>query len=281
MRLLIRPLFSFATVAILGLSACTSDGETKGSANEPVAEESATMVEAPMTRHGLTLTKLTGSPAFADATLNTLNPTADAALKPGNVSFEYAVSNYELGSLTPGAGENGLANSGKGQHIHAILNNEPYMAHYAPGFSKELTAGRYILLSFLSRSYHESIKHAEAADLIQFTVGKTDAPVADLAAPHLFYSRPKGTYTGADAQQLMLDFYLANCDLSANGYTVLATINGTEFTLREWAPYVIDGLPMGKVTIKLELLDNAGNLVPSPFNPVERTVRLQAEVPAE
>ena len=36
----------------------------------------------------------------------------------------------------------------------------------------------------------------------------------------------------------------------------------------------MEGLPKGEVTIKLELLDSEGNLVESPFNPVERTVTL-------
>lgn len=150
------------------------------------------------------------------------------------------------------------------------------MAHYEPGFSKDLKAGRYVLLSFLSRSYHESVKHENAYELLQFTVGETDAPAADLSAPHLFYSRPKGTYKGADAQSILLDFYLVNCTLSEDGYKVKATINGTEFMLTKWMPYVIEGLPMGDIEITLELIDGAGNTVDSPFNPVTRTIELQA-----
>ena len=57
---------------------------------------------------------------------------------------------------------------------------------------------------------------------------------------------------------------------------MVATVNGVEFILTEWKPYVIEGLPLGTVTIKLELKDGAGNLVDSPFNPVERSVQLEA-----
>ena len=45
--------------------------------------------------------------------------------------------------------------------------------------------------------------------------------------------------------------------------------------LSEWAPYVVNGLPMGEVTIKLELIDGDGNGIAGPFNTVERTVMLK------
>lgn len=274
-----------ASIALLLVAAaCTSNGENTASDTEPSAKEPTTIGPAKgtveeeairMEKDGLILYSHTASPAFDGAGLTTLSPTNNATIEPGNVVFSYQVDAYELGAQTPGAVENGLANSGMGQHIHAILNNEPYMAHYKPGFEKELEPGRYILLSFLSRSYHESIKHKEAYDLLQFTVGETETPPADLSTPHLFYSRPKGTYEGMDTEKLLLDFYLVNCDLSSEGYQVRATINGTEFMLSHWLPYVIEGLPKGEVTITLELLDAEGNTVESPFNPVTRTVTLE------
>jgi hypothetical protein len=90
----------------------------------------------------------------------------------------------------------------------------------------------------------------------------------------MFYSRPKGAYTGADIQKVMLDFYLVNTELSEAGYKVKATINGTEFLLDKWVPYAMEGLPEGNLTIELALLDPSGAVVPSPFNPVSRTVTL-------
>ncbi len=230
-----------------------------------------------MRKDGLTLSIYDSSPTFDGAKLTLNSPKNGDKLPAGNVKFDYAVDGYELGAQTADALTNGLANSGKGQHVHAILNNEPYMAHYEPGFEKELSAGRYILLSFLSRSYHESLKNPEASSIIQFMVGDTDAEMADLSTPHLFYSRPKGEYSGADAQKLLLDFYLVNANLSADGYKVRATLNGTEFMLDTWAAYTVEGLPMGDVSIKLELLDGEGNRVESPFNPAERTVTLKAD----
>jgi hypothetical protein len=45
--------------------------------------------------------------------------------------------------------------------------------------------------------------------------------------------------------------------------------------LTEWVPYFVEGLPLGDITFKLELLDQDNNLVDSPFNSIERTVTLQ------
>jgi len=73
----------------------------------------------------------------------------------------------------------------------------------------------------------------------------------------------------------MLDFYLVNTELSPEGNKVRATINGTEFMLDRWMPYIMEGLPMGENTVKLELVDNNGNVLPGPFNSVERTFTLK------
>jgi hypothetical protein len=97
----------------------------------------------------------------------------------------------------------------------------------------------------------------------------------DNSAPHMFYSRPKGEYVGENAKKVMLDFYLINTDLEDRGYLVRASINGVSFDLDTWQPFFIEGLQEGENTITLELLDSEGELVPSPFNPVERTISVK------
>ena len=96
-----------------------------------------------------------------------------------------------------------------------------------------------------------------------------------METPTLIYSRPKGEYTGKDTEQILLDFFVLNTELSADGNKVRAKINDTEFTITEWVPHVIKGLPMGEVTIQLELVDASGNLIPGPFNKVTRKVTLK------
>ena len=127
-----------------------------------------------------------------------------------------------------------------------------------------------MILAFLSRSYHESVKNSNAYILTQ--VGEDEI---DLNKEFLFYSRPKGTYSGIDTENLLLDFYLVNTEISNTGNKVRATINNTQFIIDEWVPYNIKGLPKGEIKIKLELIDTFGNLIETPFNPSERTVILE------
>ena len=72
-----------------------------------------------------------------------------------------------------------------------------------------------------------------------------------------------------------MDFFVLNTKLSKEGNKVRAKINGTEFTITEWVPHVIKGLPMGEITIQLELVDEAGNVIPGPFNKVTRKITLK------
>jgi len=224
----------------------------------------------------ITLSKFEDSPKFEDAKISLNEPPVGAISEESGkaeVKFDFNVENYDLGVQTEGAGENGLANSGNGQHIHFILDNAPYSAHYEPSFSKEIEEGHHVLLAFLSRSYHESVKNAFLVQPV--TVGEPEGDAPDLTAPHMFYSRPKGTYSGKDTEKLLLDFFLVNTEISETGNKVKATINGEEFTITEWVPYIIEGLDKGEVEIQLQLVDAEGNLIPGPFNDVTRTVTLK------
>ena len=254
--------------AIFAVTSCDkAPKENKTEEVEVVAEPKEEVAE-------ISLTPFSPSPEYLDGMLDLNSPNDGDKLESGEVTFDFNVKNYELGSQTEDAEGKSCANSAKGQHIHMILNNEPYSAHYEAEVKKELEEGSYTLLSFISRSYHESIKNPEAYILRNFTVGNAEKSAVDVTSAHMFYSRPKGTYNGADAQKVMLDFYLANTSISEEGNKVRVTINGKEFVITDWKPYFIEGMPMGTNTIKLELLDGENNLIESPFNPVERTIEL-------
>ena len=214
----------------------------------------------------ISITKVEGSPEYSNSVLKMNEP---ISLDEG-YKFSFDVNQYELGMQTLKDFDYQLANSAKGQHIHFIVNNGPYSAHYSDTFTKKLDEKNNIILAFLSRSYHESVKNSNAYVLIQ-----TGNEQIDLTDEFLFYSRPKGTYKGVDTEKLLLDFYLVNTNLSSSGNKVKATIQDTEFIIEEWAPYYIEGLPKGEIKIKLELIDSSGNLVDSQFNPSNRTVILE------
>jgi len=264
---------------MLAFSACDT---TKQTTNETSATPNAaeTVAQQPvnevMEQGGLKVYAFDDSPKFAEAAMRVAAPVGGGSVAAGPVNFQYEITNFKLTDMTSHDHSKEMANSHQGQHIHNIIDNEPYTAHYETNFTKDVKEGNHVVLSFLSRSYHESLKHKSAYDLRTFSVGQPkEANNFDVSGQHMFYSRPKGEYTGEDTKKIMLDFYLVNTDLSPEGNKVRATINGNEFMLNRWLPYSIEGLPMGETKIKLELLDNAGNVIPGPYNTVERTITLK------
>ncbi|MBC6612980.1 hypothetical protein H8B15_18810 [Hymenobacter sp. BT507] len=262
---------------LLALGACDTTRQQTEGTSQSTAETVTSPTMAAMEKNGIRLTPFDDSPKYPEAQLRLKTPPSGSTSPSGAVAFDYDLTNFVLTKMSSGMTGNEMAVSEKGQHIHNIVDNQPYTAHYTTEFTKNIADGQHVVLSFLSRSYHESLKHRGAYDLRIVNVGS--APVqplnADLSAPHMFYSRPKDTYSGNDTKKVMLDFYLVNTTLSPEGNKVRATINGSEFMLSEWLPYTMEGLPMGQNTVKLELVDNNGNLIPGPFNSVTRTFTLQ------
>ena len=122
----------------------------------------------------------------------------------------------------------------KGNHIHVILDNEPYEAYYEldqPFELRNVVAGKHTLRVFPSRPWHESYKNDGAFRMVTFTVkagGDASKPTTtgtgqtmannnsagspqpregkdmkastagdvDPTKPLLTYSRPKGEYKG-------------------------------------------------------------------------------------
>ena len=229
-------------------------------------EKKNTIINSSNELQNITITKVIGSPEYENASLNIKT----IEMGDEESKFSFNIENYDLGIQTLKNFDYQLANSAKGQHIHFIINNGPYSAHYMDSFSKDFKKESNVILAFLSRSYHESVKNKDAFILTQ--VGENQV---DLESEFLFYSRPKGTYKGTDTEKLLLDFYLVNTEISSNGNKVRATIQDTEFIIDEWAPYYIKGLPKGEINIKLELIDSSGNLIETPFNPSTRKVILE------
>jgi hypothetical protein len=270
----------FAALLIAaGVASCGSEASPNGNPamsadSTATANGNSGTAGAVMEAGGLKITAVSGSPDYPGAKLGLINPPAGADLVAGNNRFEFSVTNFELGKPTTDVGDKQLANNPQGQYAALILNNGPVIEMNAASSDQKLEDGHYVMLAFPSRSYHESVKASSGHILRKFNVGQPENyKEIDLKAPHLFYHWPTGNVTGG---KVLLDFYLVNCTLGSDDFKVKATINGTDFTLTNWASYTIEGLPIGENKIKLELLDAAGVTVPSPFNPVERTFTLEA-----
>ena len=255
---------SALTAAGLALAACG------GGANPDEEADVLVAADAP-TPQLVTLNAKEPGTEFADAAIT------DWRYAGGTFEYDYAGEGYELGEQTPDAGSTMCANSGKGQHIHLIVDNEPYVAKYEPRFEHALADGEHHVLTFLSRSYHESIKTPAAHRAARVTVADgAFATQEAIAGPMLFYSRPKGTYTGKDAETLLLDFYPVNVELG-EAYKVRVEAGGQTFIVDTWQPYLLRGLPMGEHTVTLTLIDAEGQAVAAPHNPVSRTITLAAD----
>ncbi len=222
--------------------------------------------------NGMTIKPFTESVAFPDASISSVNYTN------GVFTFGVRGDKYKLGKQSTDAPAKMCANSAKGQHIHLIMNDSPYAAKYVNQFEHDVPDGDHHMLAFLSRSYHESIKSNGASVALKVNVeNKSIVKTEQIKEPMLFYSRPKGNYVGNDTKNLMLDFFLTNVNLSADGYKVKADINGTETIITDWQPYYLNGLPMGENTITLTLIDKDNKKVDTPLNPVSRTFTLKAD----
>ncbi len=226
----------------------------------------------------ISVSPIADSKEFPGAELKIASITATkVGTDSAKVTVKYEVNNFKLTEQTAHDHSDHLANSHEGQHIHFILDNTPYAALYKPEHSVTVALNsEHYLMSFLSRSYHESIKTASASKLVKFKVD-ANAAIAQLPTPtepSLFYSRPKGEYKGEDAKNLLLDFFVVNTNLAADGNKVLADINGQQFTLDKWGPYEIKGLPYGDVKVKLSLVDKDGNAVTGDNVSIDRDIKL-------
>ena len=185
----------------------------------------------------------------------------------------------------------------KGQHIHVILDNEPYEADYNPekpftpetGKFNNLKPGVHTLRAFPSREWHESIKEPGGAafDFVVFQVGpKTGNVQVNKSAPLLTYSRPKGEYRWKDDPRgLMLDFYVTNANLGINDYKVKYSLDGKQPQLQSrWQPvwWKWEELTPGDHTVVIELVDKDNKPVPfmvgsTNYNRTERTFKILRE----
>ena len=105
----IIPLFAFLFI----LAACGNEPSSNTSIESPAQEE----VTASPKKY--TLTPFNASPAFEDATIQSMTYSA------GAFNFEITGESYKLGEQTPDAPQKMCANSAEGQHIHLIVDNDP------------------------------------------------------------------------------------------------------------------------------------------------------------
>ena len=307
--------FGFCVAAAFISAGCQQANEnqntTATSSVTPPATQNLTLVSRPEKIEQMM--KERGEQDQAKPTLRIISPAKNATINGSTVEVK-----LELTGDLKGYKPHKDPASGKGNHIHVILDNQPYEAYYEldqPFQLLNVSAGDHTLRVFPSRPWHESFKNDGAFQMVMFIVkgggeaskptttnsgeimasptksaakpessksettgasptpareGKDFSAIAiatmgpiDLAKPLLTYSRPKGDYSGDDADPIMLDFWLLNVKLRDQGgdYRVRYTIDGQSGFLDKWEPIWLTGWTSGPHTVKLELIDKDGNVV--------------------
>src|SRR6267142_759941 len=285
------------TFALLFASCSTSPSDnantTATSTVTPPTSQTLTMVPRP--QKILDMMKARGEQDQAKPILKIVSPAKDAVINGSTVEVKLNLSGDLKGYMPHKDPATGMGN-----HIHVILDNQPYEAYYELGQPFELRnvmAGKHTLRVFPSRPWHESYKNDGAFQMVSFAVkgggdaakptttntgqtmannnaspapttpreGKDMVPSSggevDATKPLLTYSRPKGEYKGADADPIMIDFWLANAKLKGDGgeYRVRYIIdNDDPKYIEKWEPIWLAGWTNGKHTVRLELLDKDG-----------------------
>lgn len=247
---------------------------------------------APAPLPAVAIAPVSASPAFDGSSLAIGNVKATkVGTDSAKVAFDFVVKNFELKMQTTDNGTKNCNNSAQGQHIHFILDNKPYKALYEPKNEVVLANNtEHYLMAFLSRSYHESVKSPGAAIVYHFSIDAKGGlkKLDDPKTPMVFYSRPKGDYIGTDTSNLLLDYYVWNCNLATDGYKVSAEITNTDHPtqtlttkLDKWEPVFINNLMTGKSKVTLTLTDKDGKAVEGPMTTVSRDFQLSATEPVK
>ena len=269
-----------AAMVTLFAASCQQSGQEEGNTQDTTAPPPP----------AITVSEVGQSPEFPDAQLGIASVKATKqGTDSAKVHFSFTVKNYELKGQTADKDSKQCSNSADGQHIHFILDNQPYKALYAPENEVTLPVNtEHYLMAFLSRSYHESLKHKGAALVYHFKIDEK-GNLRQLEAPEtpmVFYSRPKGDYLGKDTENVLFDFYVWNAGLSDTGYRVKADITtdggqDTSFTVTTWQSYFLHHLPMGNARISLTLLDKDNNPVQGPETSAGGKLRLATDEPVQ
>src|SRR5216683_258655 len=232
-----RLLFSacFSLVFFAGCQQANENTNTTATTNAtPPGAQSLTVIPRP--QKIVDLMKARGEQDDARPTLKIAMPAKNASLNGSTVEVK-----LELSGDLKGYMPHKDPATGKGNHIHVILDNQPYEAYYdlnEPFELRNVIAGKHTLRVFPSRPWHESYKNDGAFQMVEFTVkgggdaakptttstGQTmannnssaapkparegkdmassSAGALDPAKPLLTYSRPKGEYKAEDANPI-------------------------------------------------------------------------------
>lgn len=245
-------------IFILSFLACTTNNGNKERAENEASsskenKETSLIIEqkiddeiAEFSADGITLTEIKPTNNHSESTLSLTN----TSFKEGINILQFNIANNQNYNIT------------------TIQNNYTIATHSTNKIEQEFLSGNNVFLAFLSDENNLGIK-TNKATLLKNIILNDDELFNDKQA-HIFYYLPQDNLP-------ILDFCLVNTTLNKNGNKVKVTINNkTTLLIDKWASYQINGLTNFENIIRIELIDNKGNLIPGPFNDSgERTFTLK------
>jgi hypothetical protein len=158
------------TIIVVLLTSCSAANDnastTATSTVTPPPTQTLTVVPRPQKLSEMMAAR--GQQDEAQPVLKIVSPAKDAVINGSKVEVKLDLSG-DLKGYMPHKDPA----SGKGNHIHVILDNQPYEAYYELGQPFELRnviAGKHTLRVFPSRPWHESYKNDGAFQMVTFTV---------------------------------------------------------------------------------------------------------------
>lgn len=178
--------FTFLFIAFL-FTACgappantTNSSNASNAANSSATAQTLTVVDTPQRVKDMMATR--GEQDSATPTLKVVEPAANAVLNSSTVEVELALSG-DLKGYKPHKDPV----TQMGNHIHVILDNQPYEAYYEldePFELRNVADGEHTLRVFPSRPWHESYKDPGAFQMVKFTVKNGSADTNKPATTH-------------------------------------------------------------------------------------------------
>lgn len=214
-----------------------------------------------------TLNQLEWDQEIPEVEFSITSPEDGETLDSGEkVEVEFDLEGYRIGPTI-------------GQHVHFVLDNKPYKAHYEAGepvVFEGLEPGTHTIRAFPSRHYHLSLKKDEPIDTVVFHVEEESEEFEfDPDEPFVTYSRPKGTYSKEAADGILLDFYVSNTELGDDTRVVYSIDGEKEGELKKWAPKLISPGP-GEHEINVKLVDGSGEVIENGgYNDTTRTITVE------
>jgi hypothetical protein len=161
---------TFGFVVILIIAGCEPAGQngntTATTQATPPGAQNLTVVPRP--QNIVDMMKARGEQDQAAPTIKIVSPAKDATINGSTVEVKLDLS----GDLKGYMPHKDPATQ-KGNHIHVILDNQPYEAYYEldqPFELRNVSEGKHTLRVFPSRPWHESYKNDGAFQMVTFTV---------------------------------------------------------------------------------------------------------------